>query len=357
MKPDVRILVTGAGGFIGGWLVEALCLCGIGRVRAGIRRWSSGARIGRFPIEIVLCDVLNKDQVQRATADTDAVVHCSFGSRDVTVKGTENMLIASFLQGVKKFIHLSTVDVYGEVEGNIDETFPCRYTGRIYGDSKIDAEEICRTYSEKGLPVVILRPSIVYGPYSQLWTSKIAQRLQSGRWGIFKGIGEGKCNLVYIEDLLHAILLALNSERAAGQTFNINGPDIISWNEYFQRFNRALGLPDLSEITVTESRLRAAWTGPIKLAARYILSHFGSRVARLYQRSDLARRIMQRTESSLSTVPSAAELSQFSRKVYYSFSKATRLLGYQPRYNVDAGLEMSVQWLRHELLLPQTNMT
>lgn len=356
MKPDVKILITGAGGFIGGWLVEALYLGGFNGVKAGIRTWSGGARIGRFPVDIVLCDVLNVDQVDRATADVDAVVHCSVGPADVTVKGTENMLIASLRQGVKRFVHLSTVDVYGDVEGSVDETFPCQYTGRAYGDSKIEAEKICHTYLGKGLPVVILRPSLVYGPYSKFWTTKLAQRLESGRWGIFKEFGEGKCNLVYVEDLLHAIFLALESEKAVGQAFNINGSDIITWNEYFQRFNKALGFPKLSEIPSAKSKLRAAWTGPIKSTARYALNHFGNAVTRLYQRSDSAQSLMKRTETTLSTTPSAAELFQFSRKVYYAISKATTLLGYQPLYSVNDGLEMSVQWLRHELLLPHTGL-
>src|SRR3990172_4537453 len=138
----MKILVTGAGGFIGGWVVESLYLSGFRNVRAGIRRWSSGARIGRFPVEMILCDVTDKNEVKRAMEGVDAVIHCAAGSRDVIVNGTGNILLTSLRNGVKRFIHLSTIDVYGEAEGEVDETFPFQYTGNVYGDSKIEAEKV-----------------------------------------------------------------------------------------------------------------------------------------------------------------------------------------------------------------------
>ena len=60
MTDKEKILVTGSGGFIGGWIVETLHLSHLADVRAGIRSWSSGARLARFPVEIVLCDVMDK---------------------------------------------------------------------------------------------------------------------------------------------------------------------------------------------------------------------------------------------------------------------------------------------------------
>jgi nucleoside-diphosphate-sugar epimerase len=352
----MKILVTGAGGFIGGWVVESLYLTGFGEVRAAVRRWSSAARIGRFPVEIVLCDILNSGQIERAVEGVDAVVHCAFGSREVNVKGTENLLEASLRNGVKRFVHLSTVDVYGGTEGDLDETSPFRYTGSEYGDSKIDAENLCLTYSGKGLPLVVLRPTIVYGPHCKLWVTKFAERLQSGKWGIFTGLEDGLCNLVYVTDLIKAIVQSLKADKAVGQAFNINGSEVISWNEYFRRLNTALGLPPLREIRASASKVNATLMLPLRTTARYVLKHYGDRITALYQRFDVAKKVARGTERSLRMTPTPDELRMFGLRVRYDISKATSLLGYEPSIGVEAGLEMSARWLRHESMFSGTGL-
>ena len=198
------ILVTGAGGFIGGSLVEAIYLSEFANVRAGVRRWSSAARVARFPIDIVLCDIMQPNQVAKAMEGVKAVVHCAYNdSREVIVQGTQNMLEAAQRSGVKRFVYLSTAEVYGtDVSGQIDEMFPYQYTGREYTDSKIEAEKLCWEFYGKGLPLTILRPSIVYGPFSKSWLVRMAQRLLSGKWGMFENYGDGNCNLVYVDDLV-----------------------------------------------------------------------------------------------------------------------------------------------------------
>ncbi len=353
MRTDFKILVTGAGGYIGGWIIESLFLQGCVHVRAGIRRWSSAARIGRFPVEITLCDVLNKHQVNSALEGIDAVIHCAYGSRDATIQGTLNILEASLQHRVKKFIHLSTVSVYGNAKGEVDETIPMQLTGSEYGDSKIEAEQLCWNYFEKGLPLIVLRPSAVYGPYDKLWVSKFAERLQSGQWGIFQRLGEGQCNLVYIQDLVKAVFLSLDSMNAVGQAFNVNGSDIISWNDYFRRFNEALKLPPLQIINPFKVKAASGIFTPVKSIARYILKHHGEIVARMYQRYQLIQKVMKATEQKMKTSPGNEELSMFGQNVHYSISKAESLLGFVPAFTVNEGLAMSVEWLKHEALFPQ----
>jgi nucleoside-diphosphate-sugar epimerase len=353
MRTDLKILVTGAGGYVGGWIVESLYLQGFLNVRAGIRRWASAARIGRFPIEIVLCDILDEHQVNTAVDGVDVVIHCAYGSRDANVKGTRNILEASFQKKIKRLVHLSTVSVYGNADGEIDETIPVQLTGSEYGDSKIEAEQLCWDYFKKGLPLTILRPSVIYGPYSKLWVSKFAERLQSGQWGIFKGMGDGQCNLIYIQDLINGILLTLNSDKAVGQVFNMNGSDDVSWNDYFQRFNEALRLPPLQIISPTKVKGTSELMTPIKTAARYLLKHHEKIITKMYQRSLLLQKVMKTVEQKMKTSPGNEELSMFGRKAHYSISKAESMLGFVPAYTLDQGLAMSVEWLKHETLLFQ----
>jgi nucleoside-diphosphate-sugar epimerase len=347
MADKETILVTGAAGFIGGWLVESLYLNGSADVRAGIRSWSSAARLARFPVEIVPCDVMDEEQITQAMAGATAVIHCATGLGDVIIQGTRNMLDVALKLGVRRFVHMSTTEVYGDVSGEIDEESPFQWTGREYGDSKVEAEKLCWKFYEDGLPITVLRPSIVYGPFSKDWVVRLAHRLRSGNWGIFEGYGEGICNLVYVADIVSGILSVVGDERAVGEAFNLNGPEMITWNQYFQRLNAALGLPDLGVINPSDSRLRAAILQPVKSSARFALNHLESPLKKVYERFRGARAVMQLAEKSIKTTPSFTDLGLYNRNAVYLTSKARDMLGYRPRFDVDAGLQMSVSWLNH----------
>src|SRR5213595_2297140 len=164
LSSDRPILIIGAGGFIGGRVVEMLQgLLGI-PVRASVRRWSSAVRIGRLPVEIVLCDIADADQVRRAMDGVGGVVHCAYGDPAVFVQGTRTVLQAALEAGVDRVVHLSTMEVYGDVEGVVFEDPPLRKTGWSYRDAKIDAELACRSYRDRGLSVSILRPPLCTDP-------------------------------------------------------------------------------------------------------------------------------------------------------------------------------------------------
>jgi nucleoside-diphosphate-sugar epimerase len=351
MTGKETILVTGSGGFIGGWIVEMLHLSPSAGVRAGIRSWSSAARLARFPLEIVLCDVMDKESIARAMSGASCVIHCVSGSSEAIIQGTANMLEVAQAHKVRRFVHLSTTEVYGNVSGKIDETFPCQSTGNPYGDAKIEAEKLCWKYSKKGLPVAVVRPSIVYGPFSRDWTVGFAQRLQSRNWGIFNGYGEGTCNLVYVADLVSGILLAARQELAVGEAFNLVGPESMTWNQYFYKFNTALGLPELRVIDPANARLRAAVMDPIRSLGKFVLKHFRAPLRKMSQGYRQAREIIQYADKTLKTNPRIAELSLYNRDAQYLTTKACDVLGYRPAFDVDRGLDLSVQWLGNVGLL------
>jgi nucleoside-diphosphate-sugar epimerase len=345
-----KILITGGGGYIGGWIAETIYRRGIDEVRVGIRSMSGGARIARFPVDIVPCNVLDVKQLDAAMAGVTHVIHCAVGSREVTVDGTRNVLRAAAAHNVQRVIHISTIDVYGGVAGTVDENTPRRKTGSDYGDTKIEAEELCEAAMNTGLNIAIIRPTVVYGPYNKLWVMKFAERLQSNLWSTFDRFGDGDANLVYITDLVDAILLALDSDKAVGQSFNINGPEIISWNEYFRRFNDSLGLPPLRHSSPGRSQLRSRFITPVKSIARIALKHFNPVIMSLYQRSPVVQRLMKAAETTMSATPGNAELEMFAKKAVYPSAKAESLLGYAPSVGVRDGIRMNVSWLAHETL-------
>ena len=342
-----QILVTGANGFIGGWLVEAIYLSRKAGVRAGVRSLSSAARVGRFPVEIVPCDVLELQQLQRSMRGITSVVHCAVGSREVNVEGTRNVLSAAVRGGITRFIHLSTVEVYGNVRGVVDESFPLRSCGSEYGDSKIEAERLCWEANRHGMPVTVLRPSVVYGPFSAPWTMFIAERLKTRRWRTLQTVGEGSCNLLYVDDLITAILTCLIQERAVGEAFNVNGPEVITWNEFYRRLNIALELPPLQERHAWQTRFLSYGMQPVRFGAGVLLRNARGMIDRLYMKHDSARELFRQSKGALQVIPRPDELRLYSRRAVYSPEKAGRLIGYSPSVSVEEGLKRTGAWLRH----------
>ncbi len=358
LPSDQPILVTGAGGFIGGRVVEVLHGLRGTSVRASVRRWSSAVRIGRLPVEIVLCDMTDPRQVRSAMEGIGAVVHCAYGDPHATVEGTRAVLQAALEARVDRVVHLSTMEVYGEVEGDLLEDAPLRSTGWPYRDSKIEAELLCRRYVDRGLPVSILRPTIVYGPFSRDWTVGFAERLVAG--GTFPGRADcqGTCNLLYVDDLVAAIVLALDRNEAAGDAFNVNGEERLTWWQYLNDLSRAIGLPSLNGGHPLARRVRAAALAPVRATARRVLARYREPIMAVYQRSPVAQRLMRSVEGAIRRTPSTAEYRLFRRNVFLPVDKARGLLGYGSQFPVSRGLALSASWLRHHgfLGLPEPPM-
>lgn len=347
MSEKRTVLVTGAGGFIGGRVVEVLHTLGTGDVRAGIRRWASGARIGRLPVEIVQCDIRDDAQVRAALDGVTHVVHCAVGDRTTTVEGTRTLLTAAADLGVERVVHLSTVDVYGTPEGEVDETRPLTMTGKAYGDSKIEAEEVCRQAAGDGLHVTILRPSLVHGPFSAVWTIGYAQRLKKRPWLIHESDAQGTCNLVYVDDLVGAVLAAFEADSPSGEAFNVNGPDRPTWHQYFQALNDAMGLPPLVTATPTGARMKAGVVQPLRRSAKFLITHFEAPIKGIAKRSRVARAAMKRAEEVIRTTPAPAEMPVYGRRTSYATSKAEEMLGYRARFPMADAMALTGAWLEH----------
>ncbi len=352
-----RILVTGASGFVGGRLVEACCLSGYAQPIAAVRNWTRAARPARFPVDIRTCDILNTDDAAQAAAGAEAIVHCAYtDDRDSIVEGTRNMLEAAARNHVKHFVFLSTAEVYGsQIEGIVSESTPTTLSGNLYGDAKIEAEAVCRDFS-RSFGLTILRPAIIYGPFGRSWSIHIAKRLQSGHWRLLDQQGEGTANLVYVDDLVQAIMLALDRGAAGTEVFHVNGPDKLTWNEYFQQFNAALGLATMQRISVYNSRLRTMVMDQVAKLTGAVKQRYHDQLMEIYLRDGWLSRQMKRLKGSIDNTPSGTELNQlFCRTAYYSDQLARETLGYLPRFPLQRGLELTVAWLRHHEYVEQTD--
>lgn len=355
-KPS-KVLVTGASGFLGGRIVECMQQAGVVEPVAGLRRWTRAARSARFGGEIRLCNLEDKSELADALTGVDSVVHCAkTDDRDSIVEGTRNLLQESKARGVNKFVFLSTAEVYGpDSQGDIEETQSLEPTGRIYGDSKLEAEQVCLEFAEQGIDVKILRPSIIYGPFSVSWSIDMAKRLLSGKWGTFGKHGEGYANLVYVDDLVQAIWLCLIQETEQ-RVFNINGPETPTWNQYFDCFNNALSLPQLRSIEEGKSSLKTKVMDTVDYLSDKVLERFEDQLMEIYLRGGFLGRMMKRLKGELDSTPSGNELHDlFSRKARYVDSLARAQLGYVPQVSLGEGLARTTDWLRLHEIIPASS--
>lgn len=348
------ILITGATGFIGGRITERLFLEHGIRARCLVRTYGHVARIARFPVELVRGDVLDAASLEAAVAGCDVVVHCAYGNTGddatnvrINTEGTDQLADRAVRCGVRRFIHLSTVEVYGDERPPVaDENTPLSASRESYGRSKQRAEQICLEYSRRrGLPAVILRPTVVYGPYAPFWTVGIVDRLRNGGI-VLSESSEGTCNPLYADDLVDAILLATEQEGAVGEVFNISSGERCTWNEYFRRLNDLLGQPPLVwEGGLTLRRYQAV-RRVLKPALALVQRWYGPRAVALYQRLREVGKLPN-LKGWMQRGGLMEDANIFGARTYYPIDKARARLGFKPRHDLTAGLAKVRSWLAH----------
>jgi nucleoside-diphosphate-sugar epimerase/predicted dehydrogenase len=243
-----RVAIFGSSGFLGTRLAERLYLEFGVQVRAAIRRPENAARLARMPVEFVDCDLLNASQVRKAVEDCDYVVNCAFERSSekhrilaLASQGTLNLLEACAKQKVRKLIHVSSAAVHGFSRNERVTTEESSLIRRPspYVEGKIKSEQLVIKYA-KQLPVTILRPTLIYGPYSGAWTIGIIERI-SNNLDVLIG-SSSVANIIYVDDVVSLIIQALENERANGETFIVNNDEAkVTWKEYVQPLCVGLG--------------------------------------------------------------------------------------------------------------------
>lgn len=345
---EATIAVTGAGGFLGRRVVERLAPRA-GHVRAGVRTAPPAPRRPSFAAppraSLVACDVRDPASMEAAFRGAEAVVHCAGGDEDSTVTGTRNVLAVARKQGVGRVIHLSSAVVYGPATGAVDEATPPHSEGWRYADWKIASEQDCRTAIADGQDVVVLRPSIVYGPGARTWGVELGDRLRSGVWGCLGPLGEGTCNLVFVDDVVEAIWLSITRAAPGGGWYNINGSRLTTWNEFFRLYNRALGYAPLREWRPEAVLAGAALGSGVRGAARIAGRLFGSRPGAV------TARVSRELESAARLFPRWRDVRElYSRSATYVDTKARRELGYGPVVDIAQGVADMARAYRASLI-------
>jgi nucleoside-diphosphate-sugar epimerase len=231
----IRILVLGASGFIGQRVVERLALSDWALPVAASHRNAVELEV---PAETMQFDARRPADLQRAMKGVAGVVNCITGDSETIVASARALFEAcSRVAPLPRIVHLSTMMVYGTTTGTVDETVTLRGDWDEYSAAKTEVEQIARDCKS----VVNLRPGIVYGSRSPIWSGRIGRLLCQHRLGDLGAAGNGSCNLVHVDDVVQAIHCALRTPGIDGEAFNLSSPSQPTWNEYFREFAAALG--------------------------------------------------------------------------------------------------------------------
>jgi nucleoside-diphosphate-sugar epimerase len=340
-----KVFVTGAGGFLGGWFVEALHLQGRHRVLAGLNSWASAARIARFPIDFVQANLLDMPSIDRALEGVDAVIHCAFSENNaLSVQATRNLFEAVRKQGIRRLIHISSIAVYGNASGHVDEETTPIGTITNYGFGKQQTESVAQEFAGPDLAVSVIRPTVIYGPFSTSWTLPAINRIRSGKWRHLGSRGEGKANLVYAGDVVKLAEFLLDREVEPFSVYNCNGPEIPTWNEYYERMSEAMGF-GLSQPEHGSVALKVLVRRPVRVAGKYVLKYHRDLLTGMAARSHLFIDTLRKVEEDLRLRLNDSEMALFGNGTTYSIDKIKQL-GFTPRTGLDRGISYSVEWAK-----------
>lgn len=311
MTRDGTVLVTGASGFVGRVLCDALAASG--------RTVRKAARAAASDTDAVAVGEIGPATDWRAALEgVGAVVHLAARTHvlretapnplaaylRVNAEGTERLARSAAANGVRRLVFLSSVKVSGEGTGErpYTEDDPPRPED-AYGVSKREAEQVlARVASDTGLETVVLRPPLVYGPGVKANFLRLMRFVARG-FPLPLGAVVNRRSLIYAGNLAHAIVTALDAPAAAGRTYLVSDGEDVSTPELVRRLAQALGVkPRLLPVPLAALRLAAAVSGK------------------------------------------RAELARLTGSLQVDSSRIRRELAWRPPYTLSQGLDQTARW-------------
>jgi nucleoside-diphosphate-sugar epimerase/2-polyprenyl-3-methyl-5-hydroxy-6-metoxy-1,4-benzoquinol methylase len=325
----MNILITGGTGFIGSRLALKCREKGFSVRCFGQRNTEAESENSREleqrGVELVFGSILDERELAQAVKGIDLVVHLAAAQHeanvpdqhfwDVNVHGTQRLLEACVSAGVKRFVHGSTIGVYGDASRPIDETSTCR-PENIYGVTKLEGERLALTYRDR-IELVVIRISETYGPGDRRLL-KLFKAIQKKRF--FKiGNSRNLHQLMYVDDLVDGILKAAETTAGLGEIILLVG-------------SRALTTEEMVETIADELKVKLpAFRLPIYpfTALAFLLEIL---LRPLGIQPPLHRRRMDFFRKSFS----------------FLTAKARDLLGFAPQYSFQQGVAETARWYRSQ---------
>jgi dihydroflavonol-4-reductase len=327
-----RVLITGGTGFIGSRLALTCVESGdqvrvLGQTNTPAEEENQELLADRG-VEVLLGSVTDAGMVLDAVEGRDLVFHLAAAQHemnvpdrhfhDVNVEGTRNVMKAVESAGPGRVVHGSTIGVYGDPNGRIDEESPSLPVN-IYGRTKLEAEKTALSYGDR-IPVVVVRIPEVYGPGDRRLL-KLFRAVDRGRFFII-GTGENLHHPIYVFDLIEGLLAAATSSHAWGEVLLLAGRDAVTTREMVDAVAESVNRPP----------------------PRFRLPMFPFVVAALAMEGSLRPLGIQ--------PPLHRRRLDFFRKSFeLSGEKAARLLGSSPRTSFREGARETAAWYRERGLL------
>lgn len=291
------------------------------QLRLLVRRPERAAGLADAGAQIFVGDLTDPKTLRGCCDGCRIVFHCagwlgtpysSEAAWAINARGTEAIAGEARSAGVQRFVHLSSIAVYGPVRsGVVTEDSPLWKGVELYGDSKIAGEEIVRKNIASGLPAVVTRPGMVYGPRSRGWTIRLVQWINDRRPAMVGG-GRGLARPIFIGNLIDALLLCVDRP-VVGQAFTLIDADM-PWRDYLDCYARMVGKPPRS----------------VPYLASWLIALSDEVRARLTQRPPRVRR---------------AALGYAVSHARFSTEKARALLGWTPRFSLEEAMLITKSWL------------
>ncbi|MBI4723075.1 MAG: NAD(P)-dependent oxidoreductase [Candidatus Stahlbacteria bacterium] len=333
----MKVLVTGAGGFIGSHLVESLIADG-DYVRCFVKPCSDISPIESSGNDIVYGDIRDIELLKKVTEDIDIVYHLAAIPRlkltippeeykSVNIEGTRNVLEMSRRAGTKKFVYISTIEAVGPSRnGNPvnEETEP--KPENIYGGTKLEGEKLTvEYYKTYGMHTVIVRPPMIYGPGSLLQFQRLFKVINKGCYPI---VGDGKTlmEFCYVENLVFGIKLAGEKGRA-GEIYFISDERSYSIEEVVREIGQQLN----TNTKIFYIPVRVAWG-----------------IGLLFEGLSKIIRIPPFRVKETNKAPFSRDTVKWTSKdtLFCDVSKAKRELGYIPPYTLSEGIKKTIKWYK-----------
>ena len=322
----MKIAITGATGFLGKSLAENLAKKGH-ELYLHARSEEKSKTIKEIASKLVICDICDEQGIKELVSDADVVIHTVSNFRsasgppesytEINLNGTINAFDRAKEAGVKRFVHISTIGVLGDIkECPASETTEFN-PGDNYQRTKLEAEQYCRKQAESNeleMKLIVIRPCSLYGP-GDMRMLKMFRMLKKGTF-LVVGSCDANFHAVYIDDLIAGIELAIDDD-SNNEVFIMGGEKYISLKEYITIAAHAVGA-------------KYPWIR-IPFAPMYALS----------------------AVVEFACVPFGIEPPIFRRRVKFyrnnrafDISKAKQKLGYAPRVSLEQGMKETVKWYK-----------
>ena len=319
----MKVLITGAGGFIGSHLVDSQLEKGYEVRGVDLHLDLLAHHLNNPHLETVQGDITDDSLVRKLVNDVDLIYHLASAHLDVSISdedyrrvnvgATLYLLEAAQQAGVTRFVHCSSVGVIGDVNNPpADEASDCHPTN-IYERTKLEGEIAALEFSrQSGFPVVVVRPAWVYGHRCPR-TAKLLRMISKNRF-LFFGKGQNFRHPVYISDAINGLELAANANGVNGEVFIIAG-------------NRPVQVSELVKVISTELGVR-----PTKL---HLPISLGLMAGFMFE---IIFKLVGKNPPF-----SRRSVDFFCKDNAYDIGKAKRLLDYRPKVDLQTGIQKTVQ--------------